>query len=405
MEIKTKVFKRKSGKSEGKWVARVSYIDDLTGERKTVERLADKKGQANDKRDALVRDIKKTQGQIRTGERMTFNQLVDKCKAAIYKPAVIVEGRKVAGVRSIDSVNIYIDTLKQFFGKRAINSLTPESLNEYRLWRIKIGSRKPHLIKEKKFEPVKIATINRELSIMRRMMRYAYSKGWTVRDIFFGAGVIDRSAELERKRILTRDEESRLLDCCQGEREVIYKRTLRGRERTETARIKVDNPHLRAMIILALDSGMRRGEIFKLRWADIDFAGGYIKVVGSHTKTERERLAPLSDRARAELRKIKDYSPDRPFPFTDIKRSFNTAKRLAGIEDLHFHDLRRTAITRWQQAGIPLGTAGKLAGHTEWQTTLKHYTAADEATVREVTDKINADLERFERPIETETLQ
>ncbi len=51
---------------------------------------------------------------------------------------------------------------------------------------------------------------------------------------------------------------------------------------------------------------------------------------------------------------------ENPFPFIDIKRSFATAKKLAGIEDLHFHDLRRTAITRWLQQGTSLAFAVKV---------------------------------------------
>jgi integrase len=55
---------------------------------------------------------------------------------------------------------------------------------------------------------------------------------------------------------------------------------------------------LKAIIILALDSGMRRGEIFKLSWKDIDFDNGLIQVIGTNTKTERARLVPLSQRAK-----------------------------------------------------------------------------------------------------------
>jgi integrase len=92
---------------------------------------------------------------------------------------------------------------------------------------------------------------------------------------------------------------------------------------------------------------MRLGEIQKLQWDDIDFDNGIISVLGTNTKTERERFAPLSERARLELESLREISTgDKPFPYKYIKRAFGTAKRLAGIEDLHFHDLRRTAITR-----------------------------------------------------------
>ncbi len=383
MKIKDKVFKRKNGKSKDKWIVRIEYLDELTGKTKYIERHADKRGEATDLRNKLVDEVKKSHGQMQTGERMTFNQLADICEQIFYRPAEIVEGRKVAGIRSIAGLKPQINNLRLFFGKRLIKEITTESLTEYKLWRLKTKS-------EQLGQPVKIATVNRALSAMRKMMRFAYGKGWILKDIFFNAKVIDTSNEIERHRLLTIDEEKRLLAACHGERTVTYKRKLRGVEREVTAKISEDNPHLKAIIILALDSGMRRGEIFKLNWKDIDFDNGLIRVIGTNTKTERARLVPLSQRAKDELEKLKEISNgDKPFPFTDIKRSFATAKRLAKIDDLHFHDLRRTAITRWIQQGTPLALAGKLGGHSQLQTTMKHYTANDADSVKEITQRID----------------
>lgn len=124
---------------------------------------------------------------------------------------------------------------------------------------------------------------------------------------------------------------------------------------------------------------------------DVDFDNNLIRVVGTNTKTERARLVPLSQRAKNELEKLKKISSsEKPFPFTDIKRSFATAKRLAKIDGLHFHDLRRTAITRWIQQGISLALAGKLGGHSQLQTTIKHYTVNDADSIKEITQRINA---------------
>ncbi len=383
MEVKSKVFKRKTGKSKNKWIVRLEYFDEIKGKKCFMERHADRKSDATDLRNKLVDEVKKSHGQIQTGTRMTFAQLADLCEETFYKPAVIVEGRKVAGVRSIETVKLQLATLKKFFGKRLIKEITTESLFDYKLWRLKTKS-------ERLGRSVKITTVNRELTTMGKVMRFAYGKGWILKDVFYNSKVIDKSAEIERTRILTFDEEKRLLDSCDGEREVDYTRTRKGKEETITARISVNNPHLKAMIILAIDSGLRRGEIFKISWNDIDFDNGIIRVLGTHTKTERTRLAPLSKRARLELEKLKEISTgENPFPYKDIKRSFATAKKLAKIDDLHFHDLRRTAITRWIQQGTPLALAGKLGGHTQLQTTMKHYTANDAESVKEITERMN----------------
>jgi integrase len=391
MEIKAKVFKRASGKSKGKWIVRLEYFDELSGVSRCIERQAIKRSEVVDLRDRLTRELQQTGAQIRTGDGMTFDDLAALCEATFYQPATIVEGRKIAGVRSLNTAQVQIKNLRRFFGKRKLRNITTESLVDYKLWRLKQGSLNPTI---KKPRPVKLATINRELSAMRRMMRFAFSQGWILRDVFFNTKIIEASAEVERTRLLTQQEEARLLASCQGERLVTYSRRKRLSEAGETEQInaihQVDNPRLKAMIILALDSGMRRGEIFKLRWEDIDFENGLIRIVGTHTKTERERLAPLSSRAIKEFERLKNlFGDEQPFPLTDIKRSFATAKRIAGIEDLHFHDLRRSAITRWIQSNVPLAIAGKLAGHSQPRTTMKHYISTDEEIVRSVSHRMN----------------
>lgn len=117
MKIKNKVFKRKTGKSKDKWIVRIEYLDELTGKTKFIERHAEKKGEATDLRDKLVDDVKKSHGQMQTGERMTFNQLADICEQLFYRPAEIVEGRKVAGIRSIAGLKPQINNLRSFFWK------------------------------------------------------------------------------------------------------------------------------------------------------------------------------------------------------------------------------------------------------------------------------------------------
>lgn len=405
MEIKGKVFKRKSGKSKDKWIIRVEYFDEISGRKRYMNRHADKRADALDELNRLIDETKKSHGQMQTGERMTFDDLASICEANFYKPAVIVEGRKVAGVRAFKTVAGQINMLKRFFGKRLIRQITTESLTDYKLWRLKNGSMHPTVRDKSEYKPIKLATINRELSTMRRMMRFAYGKGWIMRDIFFNAKVIEMSAEIERTRLLTVHEEIRLLAACQGEREVEYTRFRHGKEEKITATHGVDNPHLKAMILLAVDSGLRRGEILKLSWGDFDFENNLVTILGTHTKTERERLAPLSQRAMDELNRIRKFTRgEKPFPFAEFKRSFATAKRLAGIDDLHFHDLRRTAITRWLQQGNPLALAGKLAGHSQLQTTMKHYISTDIEMVRGIAEQMNTFHARMENAVTSEMI-
>ena len=184
------------------------------------------------------------------------------------------------------------------------------------------------------------------------MINVALTEGWIVRDPFAGnKSLINLADEKPRERILSKDEEARLLSACESEA----------------------RSHLRPLIVVALDTTMRRGELFRLRWEDIDFNNGKILIDATHTKTQRMREAPLTPRSASALMKLKPFAKGpRVFPFTDVKRSFNGAKKDAGLDDIRFHDLRHTAITRLIRGGFSAEEAGKVAGHTQTQTTYRY---------------------------------
>lgn len=405
-EFKTTVFRRpsrtKSSKSldeqgepkriaiKGGWVYRIRYVDPEGQPRSQERGPYPAKNKAKDACDQAVRALEKSAGQIRVGERMTFDQLAERCKTEFYKPAVLRDGKKIAGVRSIKSVLSQIEHLKKYFGKRQINAITLESLTRYKEHRTaqSIGTAKSEAARKRL---VSIATVNRELAVMRKMMRYAYREGWLLRDIFYNAKVIEASSERARNTTLSFADEQRLLSCLEGEREIDYERTRRGKAENVKATISAENPLLKAMIILALDSGLRRGEILKLRWQDIDLENECIHIVGTHTKTEQERLVPLSARAKDALAEVRTGSTsDRPFPVSETKTAFKTVARLAGLPDLRFHDLRRTFVTRQLANGTSTTFVAKVAGHAQIQTTMKHYTDVGVSEIRQINEQINA---------------
>lgn len=310
---------------------------------------------------------------------MTFGNLADYCEKHFYKPAEYTEGRKVAGVRSLAGVKSALNTLRSYFGARPIKTIYRASLRDYKSHRLSCVS-------EKTNRKISIATVNRELATLRRMLKVALSEGWIMRDPFFGAGVINIADEKKRERILTREEENRLLAACDIEKETIE--TERS-GKPFTMEVETERGHLKPLIILALDTGMRRGELFKLRWQDVDFDNGIIRIMATHTKTQRERLVPLTTRAENELLKLKVFSTtERVFPFVDVKRAFKAVKDDAGMPDLRFHDLRHTAITRMVKGGISSAEAGKVAGHTQPQTTYR-YINVDVETVKNAAAVLN----------------
>jgi integrase len=184
-----------------------------------------------------------------------------------------------------------------------------------------------------------------------------------------------------------------LLAACDGFYVTKYVRVLRGKERATEATITRRNPQLRALIILAIDSGCRLGELVKLRWKDLDLARNSIRVLGSHTKTERERHVFLTERAKIELNRIRSpraTGDSAVFGTKSVKRSFKKALSIAGIADFHFHDLRRTGVSRWQASGVPLAMAQKLAGHNDSKMTARVYTATSDEMHVQFVENLNA---------------
>src|SRR5262249_32430303 len=127
-----------------------------------------------------------------------------------------------------------------------------------------------------------IASVNRELEVMRAVMRFAVRSGWIIKSPFeTGDTLISKADEVQRERVLSREEELRLLLACTGRR-----------------------AHLRPLLIAALDSAMRRGELIQLKWSDINFENRTINVRAMTTKTARSRTVPISSRLLEELKAL-----------------------------------------------------------------------------------------------------
>lgn len=411
MEIKTSLFKRKSGRTngfapktygKGKWFMRIKYFDESAGKVRSIERQFDSKRDAEDYRNKRIDELrgnnKKSLEGFRSGERMTFNQLADECEASIFRPAEIDgTGYKIAGIRSHEKVKSFLKQLRSYFGDRKLRGITEIDLVNYRLSRLKPA--------DTSIRSVSHTTANRELAHMSTAWHYALRRGYVTHNPFADRQtIILKGREVERSRILSREEENRLLAACEGFYVSKYVRVLRGKERPTEATITRRNPQLRALIILAIDSGCRLGELLKLRWKDLDFARNSIRVIGSHTKTERERYAFLTERAKAELNAIqpaKANIDDDVFPFKSVKRSFKKALSIAGIEGFHFHDLRRTGVSRWQASGVPLAMAQKLAGHNDSKMTARVYTTTSDEMHVQFVENLNAYYAHVATPAES----
>jgi len=136
-------------------------------------------------------------------------------------------------------------------------------------------------------------------------------------------------------------------------------------------------PKLYLLVIMALTTGARKGELLGLRWQDIDFAARHASVV--KTKTDKPRLLPLTTPVIEELLKHRvnkttlifhnSCAEDRPY---DPKQAWAYALQRAKIPHCRFHDLRHTAASNLVRAGRTLFEVGTLLGHSSPQMTHRY---------------------------------
>jgi integrase len=355
--------KRRTGyvwKDSGRWYARFTYTDG-SGKRRNVKWRVDWALNQTEAENDLIRVLDEFDDRgekALDGNRMLFRTLAKIYKERKLIPAEYVNGRRVAGLRSWKTLQAFLRTLVEHFGACKIKDITKGDIEDFKLKRLKA----PTIRHGQRT----IASVNRELELMRAILRFAQSEGW-IRQCPYVA--ISKADETERMRILSRSEEDRLLSVCTDKRQ-----------------------HLKPILIVALDTAMRRGEIFKLRWSDVNLENCTIYIRATNTRSPHPRTVGITPRLLAELRKLSELSPKDQdglvFGIQDtVKKSFASACRAAGIKGFRFHDCRHTAITRMLQSGVNAATVMKISGHTQWKTFLR-YVNPDELAVKAYADQL-----------------
>lgn len=355
----------------GGWIARFTFTDE-TGKRRNIKRICENKTEAKEELRRLLNKIEDQGEQALDGDKITFRELANIYKERNLVPAEYHGERKIRGLRSVRTPRGHLKVLTERFGSRRIKNITHSDIEEFKQIRLKTPT---HQDKQRT-----IASVNRELEILRAVLRFAVRQGWLTRSPFeMGMPLISKADEIRRERVLTYEEENRLLSVCTGRR-----------------------AHLRPILIAALDTGMRRGELFKLTWQDIDFEDRLIQVRATTTKTLRARTVGMTERLAIELASLYERSTKNPedliFGITDtVKKAFASVCHEAGIEGFRFHDARHTAITRMVQSGMPAHLIMKVSGHTQ-PVTFTRYVNVDGQTARQAAIA----LEQFNRSIVAE---
>ena len=211
---------------------------------------------------------------------------------------------------------------------------------------------------------VKASTVNREMDCIKRMFSLAKQN----RKIRFNPcdDVEDLRIENPPERFLTKDEEIELL--------------------------KVSNPTMRSMIIVAIYTGMRTNEILSLKWQDVFFNEAYL--IALNTKNNSPRKLPIMSKVREtllSLERLSEYvftSPETLTRYKDIKTTFARTVRRAGIPHITFHKLRHTTASRLNELGVDIIVIQRILDHSDLNIT-KQYTHTFDDSIINAFNKLN----------------
>jgi len=328
---------------KGIWYSRFTYTDN-EGRRRNVKRRARNKTHGKEILKKVIGEFEKGGKERIDASKVSFNDLAD----FYEKNYVAVKG--------------YVKVFRTHFGRRKLSTITYEDLRTFRNERINTST---HQSKQRS-----LSTINRELAYLRRILNIAERNNWIAANPFKkGDALIHTSDEVKRDRILTFNEEKRLLNACIGYRS-----------------------HLRPIIKAALDTGCRLGELLKLRWSEVNLENRIITIRAFNTKTMREREVSITKRLMHELETLLHKAKsenDLLFGIKcEIRKGFKSACRNAELEGVRFHDLRHTHASRLDDLGFSLAKIGGQLGHTVIQTTLR-YVNRDEAAIYKVAEALD----------------
>jgi integrase len=161
----------------------------------------------------------------------------------------------------------------------------------------------------------------------------------------------------------------------------------------EARLLEVATGLLRPLIIAALDTGMRRGEMLALNWRDVEARPGWLRLRGETTKSGKTRWVPVSTtllEAVLAFLRLDAAGEQKPAdgwvfrnevgaPIRYFKRAWLAACRMAGVTELRWHDLRHEYASRLVERGVPLSQVRDLLGHASIVTTERYDNQKPEA--------------------------
>lgn len=215
--------------------------------------------------------------------------------------------------------------------------------------------------RDRRLKKVRPATVRRELVILRHCFEVA-TRDWDYPNLSNPVAKIEMPSNgPARERRLEEDELSALLAACRKSR-VTY---------------------LKPAIGLALETGMRRGELLSIKWEDIDLTAALLTI--PHTKNGHQRTIPLTSEAVKILSSLPAVD-DRVFQATPnaFRLAWSRLKRRADLQNLRFHDLRHEAISRFFELGLSVPEVALISGHRDPRMLFRYTHLKPELVVRKL---------------------
>jgi len=341
-----KVIKRQ-GKRGVSWV--VDYLDP-EGKRKRKFFPLKKDGEAYlgkvlaAKREGRYYDV----FDIKKETQMTFNELADEYEKHYQSQKSFAKSKRYL-----------LAMVREHFGEKKLSQITYYDLDTYRNLRKAASARGG--------KPRSETSVNREMALLSHMLGKAVEWGILETSPFKKGNRLMFKENNHRLRFLTSEEVEALLKAC--------------------------SPHLKPIVEVALLTGMRRGELLGLKWDQ--FRNGFIYL--TETKSGKARQIPVSDRLAQVLKELRQknqlksphvFCDSQGRRFHEVKRSFTSACRRAGLEDFRFHDLRHTFASHLVMNGVSLKAVQELLGHADIKMTLR-YSHLSQAHLKEAVAVLN----------------
>jgi integrase len=286
---------------------------------------------------------------------MTFNELTE----------WYLNLRTVKKLSSYDRVKLALDNFNKVFGNQIVGTIIPVNLEDFQEKRLEQG--------------MAPATVDMEISIAKTMVTKAFDNDMVDGRALKAFRTVKRKLKKgsnARKRILSFVEYLRLLYAAA--------------------------PHLKPILKVAYNTGMRLGELRLLKWSYIDRKAGFIRLPANATKEKKSKNIPINHNVQEVLKNI-PRAINHDFVFTyrgnpirsknGLKHSFKTACKHAKIpcgrnilDGIIFHDIRRTVKTNMLNSGVDKAHRDLILGHSLEGMDV-HYIAPDEHTLKQAMEK------------------